>query len=428
MPRAQGARSQLTATFETTCGTAPTSGFMQMPFASASLGAEQPLLASELLGYGRDPLAPIKDAVTAEGGVTYGYDVVRTLQSDGTVVTGERRINEDQAEIVRRIFREFAEGHSPRAIAQRLNRESIPGPRSTWGPSTIYGNHKRGTGILNNELYIGRLVWNRQRFIKDPMTGRRQARLNPPEEWIVEDVPELRIIDQNLWDAVKRRRKRPARDDTIQLPTSEPAKDPTAPPIVRRPFYRLIVQARVVQMPLSVHHSPTVPAGMDHPKLREFQPQRQGFHPRNRVARGVAVNRMIVQKTRVLFEVLLAVRPQRQASRSMPCMEMDGIQFVISHDRLRLACADHGPHDLQHAGVIRSTVDEIAQKHDRAAGFRMTPAAARFTVPELAQKSGQLVRLPVDVGDDVPDHEKSLLIRKSVWPSIIHGPYYPETR
>ena len=142
------------------------------------------------------------------GGVTYGYDVVRTLQSDGTVVTGERRINEDQAEIVRRIFREFSDGRSPRAIAQDLNHEGVPGPRSTWGPSTIYGNHKRGTGILNNELYIGRLVWNRQRFIKDPMTGRRQARLNPPEEWIVEDVPELRIVDQALWDSVKARQEK----------------------------------------------------------------------------------------------------------------------------------------------------------------------------------------------------------------------------
>ena len=74
MSRAQGARSQLAAAFETTYGTAPTSGFMQMPFASASLGAEQPLLASELLGYGRDPLAPIKDAVTADGDISVPLD------------------------------------------------------------------------------------------------------------------------------------------------------------------------------------------------------------------------------------------------------------------------------------------------------------------------------------------------------------------
>ena len=74
MARAQGARSQLAAAFETTYGTAPASGFMQMPFASASLGAEQPLLASELLGYGRDPLAPIKDAVTVDGDITVPLD------------------------------------------------------------------------------------------------------------------------------------------------------------------------------------------------------------------------------------------------------------------------------------------------------------------------------------------------------------------
>lgn len=43
------------------------SRFTRLPFASTSLGAEQPLLNSELLGYGRDPLAPIKDEVTADG-------------------------------------------------------------------------------------------------------------------------------------------------------------------------------------------------------------------------------------------------------------------------------------------------------------------------------------------------------------------------
>ena len=33
-----------------------------------------------------------------------------------------------------------------------------------WNPSTIHGNPPRGTGILNNELYVGRLVWNRLRY------------------------------------------------------------------------------------------------------------------------------------------------------------------------------------------------------------------------------------------------------------------------
>ena len=140
------------------------------------------------------------------GGVTYGYDVLRYVGSDGEISTGERGINEAQAEIVRRIFSEYADGHSPRAIAVRLNDEKVDGPRgSGWGMSTIYGNWRRGTGILNNALYIGRLVWNRQRFLKDPATGRRQARMNPPEDWIIEEVPELRIVPDYLWEQVKSR-------------------------------------------------------------------------------------------------------------------------------------------------------------------------------------------------------------------------------
>jgi len=55
---------------------------------------------------------------------------------------------------------EFVAGVSPEAIVKALNGEGIASPfGGAWGPSTIYGNGKRGTGILNNELYVGRLVW-----------------------------------------------------------------------------------------------------------------------------------------------------------------------------------------------------------------------------------------------------------------------------
>jgi hypothetical protein len=127
---------------------------------------------------------------------------------DGTFTTGERSIVDSEAAIVRRIFAEYLAGKSPRAIASSLNAEGVLGPRgSTWGPSTIYGNWRRGTGILNNELYVGKLVWNRQKFVKDPNTGKRQARLNPPEEWIIEEVPDLRIIEDDVWHAVKARQE-----------------------------------------------------------------------------------------------------------------------------------------------------------------------------------------------------------------------------
>src|SRR5919199_1939912 len=138
------------------------------------------------------------------GGLCYGYDVAREYDSHGEPVHGGRTVNAAQAAIVRRIFTEYAAGRSPRAIAKALNAEGILGPSGKpWGASTIHGNWRRGTGILNNELYLGRLVWNKLRYVKDPRTGKRVSRPNPPEQWVVQDVPQLRIIDDALWAAVK---------------------------------------------------------------------------------------------------------------------------------------------------------------------------------------------------------------------------------
>ena len=95
------------------------------------------------------------------GGLCYGYDVVTTFDAAGEPVRGERTINEAEASVVRRVFRDFASGVSPRTIARRLNAEGIACPSGKlWTDSTIRGQVKRGTGLINNELYIGRLVWN----------------------------------------------------------------------------------------------------------------------------------------------------------------------------------------------------------------------------------------------------------------------------
>jgi len=142
----------------------------------------------------------------ADGGLCYGYDVVKRVDSEGEPVRGERRINEAEAVVVRRIFSEFAAGKSPRAIATELNRDGIPGPFGrTWGDTTIRGHACRGNGVVNNELYAGVLVWNRQRFIKDPNTGKRVSRPNPEAKWIRTEVPELRIVNDQLWQRVKLR-------------------------------------------------------------------------------------------------------------------------------------------------------------------------------------------------------------------------------
>jgi site-specific DNA recombinase len=153
------------------------------------------------------------EAGRSGGGNSYGYEVVRKAGAEGKIETGLREINPQEAEVVRHIFRAYAQGASPRSIAKALNREGVTGPSGgTWGPSAINGNARRGTGILNNELYVGNFVWNRLRYMKNPVSGRRQSRLNPPQAWIVKDVPELRIVSQELWEAVKARQRKVARN------------------------------------------------------------------------------------------------------------------------------------------------------------------------------------------------------------------------
>ncbi|MFC7543344.1 recombinase family protein [Siccirubricoccus deserti] len=141
------------------------------------------------------------------GGLCYGYKVVRgPVGRDGEAERGLREIDAAQAMVVRRIFRDYAAGVSPKRIALSLNADGIPGPSGgAWAPSAINGDRAKGTGILNNEHYIGRLIWNRRQWLKDPTSGRRLAWVNDAARLVVQPVPELRIVDQEVWEAAKAR-------------------------------------------------------------------------------------------------------------------------------------------------------------------------------------------------------------------------------
>jgi hypothetical protein len=129
---------------------------------------------------------------------------------------------------VRRIFAAYAAGRSPRRIAGSA--ESGGHCCTRWavlGASTINGNPARGTGILNNELYVGRLIRNRLRYIRNPATGRRVSRLNDPSQWLVRDVPEPRIVE--LWDRVKARQQAMHRDTRPDARAIRPFRDRSRP-------------------------------------------------------------------------------------------------------------------------------------------------------------------------------------------------------
>ena len=53
------------------------------------------------------------------------------------------------------------------------------------------------------------MTWRRRAIVvcacKDPATGKRVASPNPEPLWLIQDVPQLQILDQELWGAVKKR-------------------------------------------------------------------------------------------------------------------------------------------------------------------------------------------------------------------------------
>jgi site-specific DNA recombinase len=135
------------------------------------------------------------------GGVVYGYDNVRV---DGHV---ERRLHQAEAEVVRRIFRDYARGIGLRRLAATLTAERIPPPvprklrpgLGGWAPTALHA-------MLGHEIYRGRVVWGARR--KVDVGGRTKVRKWRPEaERIRVDVPELRIVDEPLWQAVQARRR-----------------------------------------------------------------------------------------------------------------------------------------------------------------------------------------------------------------------------
>ncbi len=74
------------------------------------------------------------EAGKSGGGNVYGYDVVKKFDANGEPIRGDRTINELQAEVVRRIFRDYAAGKSAKTIAFALNKEGIPAPSGgDWG-------------------------------------------------------------------------------------------------------------------------------------------------------------------------------------------------------------------------------------------------------------------------------------------------------
>lgn len=144
------------------------------------------------------------------GGRCFGYDSIEEANpADVEHPCSVLRVNEEQAKLVRHIFQMYAEGTALGAIVETLNREGIPAPYDGKGYSKPTGSgwaKNQVSSMLQNERYIGKVVWNKREFYRDPISRKRRARLRDESDWVRYTDPNLRIVSDNLWERVQARR------------------------------------------------------------------------------------------------------------------------------------------------------------------------------------------------------------------------------
>ena len=149
-----------------------------------------------------DALARKARAGYVTGGRVFGYDNVDVHSADGRRSHVERRINETEAAVVRRIFELAIAGRGKKAVTRILNEDLAPAPRAQRGRPVAWCPSSVGE-VLGRELYRGVIVWNASK--KRDAWGQKRQRPRDSSEWMRIDKPELRIVSEELWAAAQSR-------------------------------------------------------------------------------------------------------------------------------------------------------------------------------------------------------------------------------
>src|SRR5215813_9441292 len=224
------------------------------------------------------------------GGRVFGYDnrTVFMPAADGRSVPVrdhvEQVINEGEAVVVRRLFELIAAGYGYKRTARALNDEgaAAPLPRQKgrprgWAAASVFE-------VVHRPLYRGEIVYNETQ--KRNQWGEKRQHARPVEEVVRVSKPELRIVNEELWNAAHARidRSRAAylrgtKGSTYgRPPTGVESKSPHGPRALRalwrrslRPesqpwgSSRLLLRMRHVPQPwhIGLHQSPRGSHGCD---------------------------------------------------------------------------------------------------------------------------------------------------------------------
>ncbi len=166
----------------------------------------------------RSRLARMAKQGVVTGGTVFGYKAEPIL----TAVNGQQmrshsewRIDEAEAEVIRSIFRAYADGYGHASIAKALNADPrpryeplsrryfggrrVPAPRNgrgAWAASSV-------REILHRDRYIGRLRFGRMR--NGWKHGTKQRRPGAETDVVVVERPDLRVVPDVLWREVQGR-------------------------------------------------------------------------------------------------------------------------------------------------------------------------------------------------------------------------------
>lgn len=154
----------------------------------SSLAQEESRSISENVTWGKRKSA-------ADGKISLGYKQFLGYDKGekGTLV-----VNQEQAVLVKRIYREFMHGKTPWMIAHQFSEEKIPTPsgKSTnWRVSVI-------ESILTNEKYKGSALLQKK-FTVDYLTKKMKTNEGEVPQYYVEDSHEA-IIPPDEWEKVQK--------------------------------------------------------------------------------------------------------------------------------------------------------------------------------------------------------------------------------
>jgi hypothetical protein len=132
------------------------------------------------------------------GGRVFGSDNFEMLDVKGERSHVERRINEVEAVVVRRICEMCAAGAGLTRITKALDEDGVPALRPQQCRAVGWA-HTSVRAVLLRALYRGVIVWNQTR--KRDRWGQHHQHARPEADWLRVPAPHLQVVSGALWTA-----------------------------------------------------------------------------------------------------------------------------------------------------------------------------------------------------------------------------------